>query len=126
MNLMLDVIFILGLVVFNATSFLLLDVRQWTVFGKRKTLVLFTMSLLLLLVAVYLDHERYVVVVNLSIALILLMGFRLLLFKFFPRQQEVSPAKRAVQKFFDHTFIPFFVGFVTLLECVFLLIVRNN
>ena len=122
---MLDVIFALLLIAFNIVLFL--SMKTVNVRVKKKTLAALLVVIVAAIVAFFASNpEKYRVTFFMSLALFLVMGLRLIVYKFLAPTglENDTPGGRLVRKFFDRFLFPFFVLFISFGQIMFLFVLN--
>lgn len=114
-----SIIIAILLVGFNALCFFLLNVHHYSMVVKRRLILLLVLVIILIFVILYTNVDKYIVAVNLSFALILIMCFRFVLFRILSRSRHTKQSTAAYQSIINNLLFPVFVIFLSIAQFIF-------
>lgn len=126
MKIVQDIIFALLVIGLNIIIFLLFNMNGKAPVSKRKLFPPLALILLVLIVLLAQNHDRYILNFNSALALFFLMVIRLALYKVSSMHPEQDARLKAIKSFYDAYAFPFFFIFFSIAQCVVLILVNLN
>lgn len=127
MNNMLDIVFILSVLSFNALLFLSLSTKVDQRMKQSKGQLFRALSIVgVILIIVILSNTRYLFPANASFAALFLLGLRFIAYKYSPLSESTPKHRKITQVFLDSVVLPFMVLVISVWQCLIIFFWDNQ